>query len=241
MPQKSGRIGAFFLGLVFAGFFPRAALALNPIHESVYLAYPTGLSQGEPAMHAAAIVPGGGDSFLLPLGLSFALGRQFEVGAGIKTAWGNGGDAVTSWVLGLTASVDARTALGVHLLFDAQGGEPVGLTLLGHRRGGLSRRISTATDLRVGFLSGLAQHDAFMAFEGGYALRLRVTGPVSLHAGAVMSSQTRHFNDHFALDFEPGVHVGTGRNSALQAIITLGLAGERREGLRVKCGWVQGF
>lgn len=234
------KIAKISLGLWFLAA-PFSALALNPIHESVYLAYPTGLSRGEPALHAAAIVAGGGDVFDLPLGLSFALGRQFEIGAGIKTAWGNGRDPVTSWVLGLTAAVDARTALGVHLLFAAQGSEPVGLTLLGHRRGGLSRRIATISELRLGFLSGLAQNGALLAFEGNYALRLQLAGPVALQAGAVVSSQTRHFNDHFALDFEPGLHVGTGRNSALQTLITLGLAGERREGMRVKCGWVQAF
>lgn len=230
------------LALCFLGLaMPFSASALNPIHESVYQAYPTGLSQGEPALHTAAIVDEGGGAFDLPLGLSFALGKQFELGASIKTAWGNGRDPVTSWVLGLSAALDSRTALGAHLLFSASGGEPVGLTLLGHRRGGLSRRIATISDLRLGFLSALAQQNAFMAFEGSYALRLHLAGPVSLQAGAIASSQTRYFNEHFALDFEPGLHVGTGRNSAVQTLITIGLAGERREGLRVKCGWVQAY
>lgn len=220
---------------------PFPVSALNPIHESVYLAYPTGLSRGEPALQMAAIVAEGGDALDLPLGLSFALGKQFELGAGIKTAWGNGRDPVTSWVLGLSAALDARTALGAHLMFSASGSELVGLTLLGHRRGGWSRRIATVSDLRLGFLSALAHENALLAFEGSYALRLHLAGPVSLHAGAVASSQTRHFNEHFALDFEPGLHVGTGRNSAVQTLITLGLAGERREGLRVKCGWIQAY
>jgi hypothetical protein len=224
--------------LVLAGFSV-SVFALNPIHTSTYSAFPTGLSQGKPSLHAAAIVPNGGGALYLPLALSLALSRDIEIGGGVQTQWGNGGDAVSSLLLGVQAGLRGGNTVGLHLLVGASGGKANGLTLNYHHHGGFSRRLTTETEARMGFLDALAYGDALFAMEAQYALRALVTGPVSLQMGGILSSQTDAFNDHFALDLEPGVHVATGRKSALEGLVTLGLAGPHRESFRVCFAWIQ--
>lgn len=217
------------------------AHALNPIHESTYLAYGGGLSQGMPTLHAAFIVPSGGDVIDIPIGQSLALGPRFEIGGGLKTQWGGADDLIPAIVFGGQIAVSSRSALGLHFLMSTHGGDYNGLTGVWHTRGGLGRKVSTDFDFRLGFLDALVDGNALCAMELSYGLKLHVTRGVSLLGGLVASSQTKSFNDHFALDVEPGVHVGTGRNSGVQTVVTLGLAGERRETMRVKVGWVQAF
>ncbi len=217
------------------------ALALNPIHESTYLAYGGGLSQGMPTLHAAFIVPPGGDVLHIPIGLAFALGRSFEIGGGLKTQWGGSDDLIPAVTFGGQFAVTNQSALGLHFLLSTHGGDYNGLTAVWHTRGGLGRKVSTDFDFRLGFLEALTDGNALCAMELSYGLKLHVTHGVSLLGGLVASSQTTQFNDHFALDVEPGVHVGTGRQSGVQTVVTLGLAGERRETMRVKVGWVQAF
>jgi hypothetical protein len=224
--------------LVFAA---SSVLALNPIHESTYLAYASGLSQGEPTLHVAAIIPKGGETVGLPLGLSLALGSRLEIGGGVKTQWGGGGNPLAAFVFGAQYGLSGRTALGLHLLLDADNGDNQGLTLTWHQRGGLSRKISTEADLRLGLLDALVENKALFALEGSYGLALAITRGVGLQVALITSSQTKQFNDHFALDLEPGLRVGTGRQSAVETVFTVGLAGERREDFRVKVGWIQAF
>lgn len=235
--HKAIALGAWVLMTLFAPL----AFGLNPIHTSTYAAFPSGLSQGTPSLHVAAIVPNGGGSLFLPIGLSLALGRDIEVGGSLHTHWGNGGDAFGAMVFGVQGALRSNNTIGLHLLIDAHGGDANGLTLNFHHHGGFSRRLSTETELRLGFLDGLAYDNALFALEGEYVLRVHASGPVSLQGGVIASSQTRHFNDFFALDLEPGVHVATGRKSALEALITMGLAGEHREGFRVSFAWIQAF
>jgi hypothetical protein len=216
------------------------AFALNPIHESTYSAYPQVLTRGKGAMHAAVIVPKGADGLSLPIGAALSLAPNFELGAGLKAYLGDNSD-ISHLAFGGQYGVSGRTTMGLHLLVDMNGGDSHGLTAAFYRQGSLAPSIATGLSLRLGFLDALVSPDALCAFEAGYALRILLAHGVSLGAGLVGSSQTSDFNDHFALDLEPEVRVGTGRNSAVATILTFGLAGERRESMRVKVGWIQAF
>jgi len=228
------------LCLLSVVFLPNRIWALHPLHESTYLAFPQGLTGGKGAMHLALIVPRGGDALYIPVGGALALGSSVEVGAGLKTVLGDASDIQYLTFGGQFAGL-GHSVYGLHLLLDANGGDNHGLTATYFHQGGLSRRIATALGLRLGFMEALVAENALMAMEAGYALRLALSHGVALQAGLVAASQTKHFNDYFSLDFEPEVRVGTGRQSAVATILTLGLAGERREDFRVKVAWTQRF
>jgi len=240
--KRSARVGQWAIWLLaFCVIGGSQALALNPIHESVYSAYPSSLSHGEPSLHLAAIIPEGGDWVEIPAALSFGIGASAELGAGLKTIWGNDGDHIPYFVLGGQLALTSRSSLGLHLLFDANGGKNNGLTFTGDKRIGHGRKLYSELHARLGFMEALVTDDALMAFEGQWIPSLILLPNVTLQCGVVASSQTKHFNDFFALDLEPGVRVPTGRESAVVTTFTLGLAGEHRTDFRAKVAAVHAF
>jgi hypothetical protein len=80
-----------------------------------------------------------------------------------------------------------------------------------------------------------------MAFEAAWIPALHFGRGLSVECGLVASSQFSDFNDYFALDLQPALSVGLGNDGAVLSQVTVGLAGERREDLRVKIALARGF
>ena len=65
--------------------------------------------------------------------------------------------------------------------------------------------------------------------------------PLSLEFGLIASSQTSGFDERFAFDFQPALLAHIGRESVVATAVAIGLAGKRREDLRVKVAVIYGL
>ena len=90
-------------------------------------------------------------------------------------------------------------------------------------------------------MEALVERDALMALEAGWYPTLSIVRPLSLECGLIASSQTTDFNDYFALDLKPSLLVHIGKESAVETGLYLGLAGERRERMRVQVSVIKAF
>ncbi len=229
------------LGLVAC--LPAPALPLNPIHEGTYGVLPRGKSLASTTFSIAAILDSRDDElWRVPVSLALEAGDRAELGAGLKTQWGEGADRTIPYlVFGGKYRLSPATSLEGDLLLGADRSGDKGFSFTVHHRAGHGRRLFSRLVGKAGFMEAFVRDDALMALEGAWYPTLAPARPLSLELGLIASSQTSDFDAHFALDFQPALLVHTGRESVVATAVALGLAGDNREDLRVKVAVVQGF
>lgn len=217
------------------------AHAFNPIHEASYNLEPRGNFSGPTLLLGGIIDSRNTGAFRIPLSFALKAAPRLELGAGIKTVWGNGEDHVPYLVFGIKWLTPGQTSFQADLLVPANSGYNTGFSLASHHRFGHARRLSSRLAVRLGFLEALVSDDALLAFETGFYPAFSVGNGLSLEAGLIGSSQNEDFEPNFALDLQPAVNVGFARSSSLQAAVALGLAGDHKEEMRVKLSITHGF
>ena len=219
-----------------------SAFVLNPIHESSYSLLPRGKFASPVTLSVGALMQSQNtDVFEVPLSLTLEATPRFELGAGLKTAWGGSDDHVTYLVFGAKYLTVGQTSVQADLLVGATRGYGKGFALSTHHRFGYSPNFFSRLTGRVGFMDAIVQDDALMAFELGFYPTLAIVRPLSLELGLITSSQTSGFNENFALDLQPALQVHIGRESVVETAVAVGLAGEHREELRVKLVLIYAF
>ena len=90
-------------------------------------------------------------------------------------------------------------------------------------------------------MDAVALDGALVALEGGWTPALRLGRSLLLESGFVASSQTKAFDNHFALDWQPGIMVPLWRDGGILTRVTVGLAGNQKESLAVKVALARGY
>lgn len=228
------------LAILFAGL--RAAYAFNPIHESSYNLEPRGNYSTGVNLAAAGIIDSRNTSvWAIPASVALRITPRMELGLGLKTQWGGGGDHVPYLVFGAKWMAPGQTSYQVDLLVPANSNSGKGFSLASHHRFSYGSMLSSRLAVRLGFMEALANDDALMAFETGFYPTLSLGNALSLELGAIGSSQTKEFEGNLAMDLQPALNVGFARASTLQAAVALGLAGDHKEEMRVKLTLNHGF
>ncbi len=221
---------------------PPSGQAFNPIHESSYNLEPRGMFAAGATLSAAGIIDSRStDVFLIPVAVAVKASPQVELGAGVKTAWGNVDDHVSYLVFGVKFLPRSQTSFQADLLVPADIKSGKGFSLASHHRFGYGGPLSARLAARVGFMDALVADDALMAFETGFYPTLSFGSGLSLELGLIGSSQSKDFEGNLAMDLQPGVMVGLGRGSNLEACVAIGLAGDHKEEMRVKVVVNKGF
>lgn len=230
------------LAALCAGLFcGGASYAFNPIHEASYNLEPRGNYSGPTLLLGGIIDSRNTGAFQIPVSFALKVTPRMELGAGIKTAWGDVGDHVSYLVFGMKWLAPGHTSYQADFLVPANSGYGKGVSLASHHRFGHGSHFSSRLAVRLGFMEALVSDDALLAFETGFYPTFSLGNGLSLESGLIGSSQTRDFESHFALDLQPAVNVGFARSSSLQAAVALGLAGDRKEEMRVKLMVAHGF
>lgn len=229
------------LAALYAGLACGGVYAFNPIHDASYNLEPRG-NYSRPTLLVAGIIDSRNTgAFQIPLSFALDVAPRLELGAGIKTAWGDGDEHVPYLVFGMKWLTPGQTAIQADFLVPANSGSGQGLSQATHHRFGHGSNLSSRLAVRLGFLDALVTDDALLAFETGFYPTFSVGNGLSLEAGLIGSSQSNDFEPHFALDLQPALNVGFARASSLQAAVALGLAGDRKEEMRVKMMLTHGF
>ena len=218
---------------------PGVLWALNPIHEAGYALWNRGVPQADFRVEGGVLFKSGNDNVEIPLGMSLPVTHSLELGLGLKTVWGSGANHVPYVPFGLKYQLHGATVLNLDFLL-ATGNSSHGLRLgLTSRTG--RRRFSSRLFGNLGFMDGLVDRSALLALEGGWTPALRLGRSLLLESGFVASSQTKAFDDHFALDWQPGILIPYSHDGGILTRITVGLAGNHREDLAIKVAMAQGF
>jgi hypothetical protein len=226
-------LSGLFLGLL------TPVWGLNPIHEGGFALWHRSMTRADWRAEGGAAFASGQDAVAIPLALSVRLADNVELGAGLKTVWGDVGDPIPYAPLGVKISTGNSLTVNVDFLVATSGGDH-GLRAGLLKRIGHGRRLSSRISGQIGFLDAFV-NDAPMAFEAAWIPALHFGRGLSVECGLVASSQFSDFNDYFALDLQPALSVGLGNDGAVLSQVTVGLAGERREDLRVKIALARGF
>ncbi len=218
------------------------AFAFNPIHESSYNLEPRGNFNSGATLSVGAIVASQSTSvWQVPASVALRITPRTELGLGLKTQWGGGSDHVPYLVFGMKWLSASQTSFQADLLVPANSDAGKGFSLASHHRFSYGDMLSSRLAMRVGFMEALVNDDALLAFETGFYPTLSLGNAISLEAGLIGSSQTKDFERNLAMDFQPAVNVGFARASTLQALVAIGLAGNRKEEMRVKLVLNHGF
>jgi hypothetical protein len=217
------------------------AFAMNPIQESSYDLLPRGNYSSTATLEAAGIFASGANGMGLPVSLAFRATPRLELGAGIKTFWGDVGDHIPYAAFGVKYLAPGQNSLQAHLLVGMTDGAGNGLTLALHHRFGYSARFYSRLVGKLGFMDALVNDDALMAMELGFYPTLNIMRPLALEFGLITSSQTSQFDRNFALDFQPALQIHFAREATAQMAVALGLAGDHKEDVRAKMTLLYGF
>ena len=219
-----------------------AAAAFNPIHEASYNLEPRGNFPSGATLQVAGIIDSRNTGvWQVPASLALRITPRMELGLGLKTIWGGGDDHVPHLVFGVKWLSPGQTSYQADMLVPANSGYGKGFSLASHHRFGHGGMLSSRLAVRLGFMEALVTDDALMAFETGFYPALNVGSGLSLECGLIGSSQTKDFEPHFALDLQPAINVGFARASTLEAAVAIGLAGDRKEEMKVKLVVIHGF
>jgi len=229
--------------LVLAAALAQRAPALNPIHDASYNLVPRGKFASRAVFSVAGAVDSRADgAWSLPFSLSLEPVPRAELGAGLKTYWGNGdGSHIPYLVLGGKYLLSGATTLQGDVLLGVDRGSGKGFSLGLHHRAGHGGRLFSRFTGRLGFMEALVRDDALMAMEAAWYPTLSIARPMSLEMGLVASSQTEGFDRRFALDLKPALQVHIGRDRTVESAVYLGLAGDNREDLRAQVTVLYGF
>jgi hypothetical protein len=220
----------------------QAAHAFNPIHESSYNLEPRGNFSSATTLSMGAILDSRNtDVFDIPASVALKVGPRMEIGAGLKTRWGEVDDHVPYLVFGVKWLTLRHTSFQADLLVGANVNTGKGFSLASHHRFTYTDRLYSRFAARLGFMEALVENDALMAFETGFYPGIILMRPLSFELGLIGSSQTRDFEPNLAMDLEPALIVRLGHDSMLETGIGIGLAGDRKEEMRVKVTLNYGF
>lgn len=220
-----------------------SAWALNPIHDASYSLVPRGKYAASTVLSIDGVIDSRRDGlWLMPFSLSLEAGSRIELGAGLKTAWGdNADDHIPYMVFGGKYLLSGSTTLQADILLGVDESSGKGFSLAVHHKEGHSSRLFSRLTGRFGFMEALVRDDALMGMEAAWYPTLSIVRPLSLECGLIASSQTKNFNDWFALDIKPALQVHLGRESMVEAAVYLGLAGEQREDMRAQVAVIYTF
>ncbi|MEO7424024.1 MAG: hypothetical protein ABI036_02490 [Fibrobacteria bacterium] len=238
-PAPTAAFLVSFTAALMAGL--GTAPAFNPIHESSYNLEPRGIFETTTLSGGFIVDSRSTNNWMLPVSLALKASRQTELGAGIKTQWGDGDDHVPYLVFGVKFLVPGQTSFQADLLIPANRRNGMGLSLASHHRFNYGGPLSGRLAGRIGFMEALVRNDGLMAFEGAFYPTLTFGGGLALELGLIGSSQNKDFEDDLAIDLQPGIIVGAGRGTNVQACVALGLAGNAKEQMRAKLLVNHGF
>ncbi|MDB5049988.1 MAG: hypothetical protein JWO30_3059 [Fibrobacteres bacterium] len=220
----------------------QSVFAFNPIHESSYNLEPRGMFPSGVNLSVAGIIDSRStDVWAVPVSIAVKASRQVELGAGLKTDWGEVDDHIPYLVFGVKFLTRSQTTFQADLLVPAHVSNGKGFSLASHHRFGYGSIFSTRFAARVGFMEALVDDDALLAFETAFYPTLALGRSLSLELGLIGSSQTKDFEGHLAMDLQPGLSVAFARASNLQVSVAVGLAGDRKEEMKTKVLLNHGF
>jgi hypothetical protein len=238
MPMRRNLYATLSLAASLAG----GALALNPIHDASYNLVPRGKFASRAVFSVAGAVDSRSDgAWSLPFSLNLEPVPRAELGAGLKTHWGDAGSHIPYLALGGKYLLSGATTLQGDVLLGIDRGAGKGFSLGLHHREGHGGRLFSRFTGRFGFMEALVRDDALMALEAAWYPTLSITRPLSLEMGLVASSQTENFDRYFAFDLKPALQVHMGRERMVESAVYLGLAGDNREDLRAQVAVIYGF
>jgi hypothetical protein len=205
-----------------------SAFAYNQIHESSYNIQPRGMFSAPVTLSVSGFVdPEYSDQFGLPVSFAFKATRQFEIGAGLQSGWdvGEGRVNVPYLVFGAKFLSSGATTFQGDLMFPANSGSNMGMSLAMHRRFG-GELFTQRVGLRAGTMDALVDGHALMSFEASYFPALNFSRGFAFEFGMFASSQTSDFDGHLGMDLQPGFIVPLSRGSSLQPFVIIPLAGD---------------
>lgn len=219
-----------------------SAGAFNAIHDASYDLEPHGnWAYGTHLSIAGIIDSRATDYWMIPASIALRASPQVEFGAGLQTRWGSAQDHVPYLVFGVKWLTKTRTSVQADLLVPANVDHGKGFSLATYHKYSHFDAVGSHLALRLGFMEALVDDDAILSFETGWYPTLFPGQPLSLELGLIGSSQTKRFEEHLAMDMQPSVIVNFRKASSLQAAAAMGLAGDRKEELRVKLILNHGF
>lgn len=220
----------------------QASLAFNPIHFGSYDLVPHGKYEAATTLSLAVQMDsrrtGAWD---VPASLALEVSPRMELGAGLKTHWGESDDPVSYLVFGVKWKTLQNADFQVDLLVGADAARGKGFSLASLHRFRHFTRLHSQLTARIGFMDALVENDALMAFECGFYPALVPVRPLTLQLGMIASSQSSGFERHLAMDLQPALQVRYRRGSMVETAVALGLAGDRKEEMRVKVALIHGF
>jgi len=226
--------------ILAAGF--RIASALNPIHESSYNLIPSGNFESPTTLSVGAYVRSQNTSvYAIPVSLALQAAPRVELGARLQLEAGDVKDHLPYMVFGVKWLTLRHTSVQADLLVGTDFDAGKGFAISTHHRFTYTSWLSSRLSARLGFMDALVAEDGLMAFEAGFYPTVTVARALSLELGMIGSSQTTGFERYLAMDLQPGLRVNFARDSMLEAMVALGLAGDRKEELRAKAVVVHGF
>jgi hypothetical protein len=218
------------------------AWAFNAIHQASYDLEPHGNHAYGTHLSIAGIIDSRAtDYWMVPASIALRASPQVEFGAGIQTRWGSAQDHVPYLVFGVKWLTRTKTSVQADLLVPANVDNGKGFSIATFHKYRHFPSVGSHLAVRMGFMEALVDDDAVLAFETGWYPTLFPGQALSLELGLIGSSQTKRFEEHLAMDMQPSVLVNFRKASSLQASAAMGLAGDRKEELRVKCQLNHGF
>jgi hypothetical protein len=206
----------------------QSAFAYNQIHESSYNIQPRGLFSAPVTLSISGFVdPEYKEQLGLPVSFAFKATRQFEIGAGMQSGWdlGAGNVDVPYLVFGAKFLPGGATTFQGDLMFPANSGSTMGMSLAMHRRFG-GNFFTQRLGLRAGTMDALVDGHALMSFEASYFPTLNFRRGIAFELGMFASSQTSDFDTHFGMNLQPGFIIPLSRGSSVQPFVVIPLTGD---------------
>ncbi len=206
--------------------------ALNPIHDASYQLVHRIIGNKDGFVSVGTLFnPRAPGDLHIPVSGGLIFGPDVEIGLGIKTQWIEVGDKILHGVVGVRYRIKRNLILNADILVPLTSGHETGLSFGFQKQSWYHKRFFTYFTGRLGFLDALAD-DALAAFEIAYYPTIKIFSPIYLEMGIIGSSQTNQFEEHLAIDLQPGVRVPIGRSNLLHTSCSYGLAGDRKEEAR---------
>ena len=213
----------------------RIGFALNPIHEASYNLVPEGNFQSATTLSGGVIIHSQQTSvYEMPLAIALKANPRVELGARFQTRWGDVDNNVPYMIFGVKALTIRHTSVQADLLVGTKFDAGKGFSISSYHKYQFTSWCFGRLASRLGFMDALVQEDALMAFEAAFYPTVTITRSVAVECGMIGSSQTKGFERYLAMDIQPALRVNFGRDSMIETAVALGLAGDRKEEMRVK-------
>lgn len=188
------------------------------------------------ALYTGALYRPDREALTVPVALGLRAAPRLELAGGLRTVWLHEGNPLPHLLLGMKYDLAGSACVEGDLWISTAADEAHGLVLSWFARRGFGRRLSMLWNLKLGMLD-LFTDEALFAMEGALYPALRLGRSVRMELGFIASSQTDAFEEHLAIDLQPGIVVPMGREGILGVHAAMGLAGDRQEDVRLKLAW----